>query len=221
MTTTKRRGRPRADDAPAALPDILSKALKMFAAHGFDGTSVAELNRELGVSHNLIHQRFGSKEGLWHAAVDAAFAEVAEQVTIDAALAETDLLEAVRRAVRQFLVFHAHHPELLRLVTVEGANPSPRLTHLYEAHVQPIYARLTAPLKTLVDTGVLSSADVRSLHFLVAHGATAPFSLLPFSRLLESADDPTSPAAIEHHAEFVADLLVNGLRSRIAEAENQ
>ncbi|WP_234817070.1 TetR/AcrR family transcriptional regulator [Mycolicibacterium wolinskyi] len=215
MTTAKRQGRPPAAEAPAALSDILSKALKMFAENGFDGTSVAALNRELGVSHNLIHQRFGSKEGLWYAAVDFAFGEVHEQISVDTELAERDLMEAARQTIVRFLVSHAHHPELLRLVTVEGATPSPRLTYLHEVHVQPLYARLTEPLKVLVNCGALNAADVRSLHFLVAHGGTAPFSLVPFALMLEP-HDPTEPAAIEHHAEFVADMLIAGLRARVA-----
>jgi TetR/AcrR family transcriptional regulator len=218
MTTTKRQGRPPATEAPAALPDIMSKALKMFAENGFDGTSVAALNRELGVSHNLIHQRFGSKEALWYAAVDFAFGEVHEQISIDTELAERDLMEAARQIIVRFLVSHAHRPELLRLVTVEGATPSARLTYLHEVHVQPLYARLTEPLKVLVDCGALSPTDVRSLHFLVAHGGTAPFSLVPFSLMLDPAD-PTHPAAIEHHAEFVADMLIAGLRARVATRE--
>lgn len=190
----------------------------MFAESGFEGTSVAALNRELGVSHNLIHQRFGSKEGLWYAAVDFAFGDVAEQISVDTELAEQDLMEAVRQTVVQFLVTHAHHPELLRLVTVEGAAPSARLTYLHEVHVQPLYARLTAPLKVLVDCGALSPTDLRSLHFLLAHGGTAPFSLVPFSLMLDAAD-PTDPAAIAHHAEFVADMLVAGLRAHVGARE--
>jgi TetR/AcrR family transcriptional regulator len=48
-------------------------------------------------------------------------------------------------------------------------------------------------LKPLFDLGVLSEIDIRSLHFLVAHGGTAPFSLVPFA---------------------VADVVVAGLRAR-------
>jgi TetR/AcrR family transcriptional regulator len=113
----------------------------------------------------------------------------------------------------QFLEVHARHPEILRLVTVEGATASPRLSYLFDAHICPLYARLTAPLKTLVDRGVLTDVDVRSLHFLVAHGGTSPFSLAPLAQMLEPID-PCDPTAARRHAEFVADLIVAGLRAR-------
>jgi TetR/AcrR family transcriptional regulator len=185
----------------------------MFADKGFEGASVAALNRQLGVSHNLIHQRFGSKEGLWYATVDWAFGDIADHVDVDTALAERDLMAAVRATLVQFLQVHARHPHLIRLVTIEAAVAGPRLTYLYEAHVQPLYTRLTAPLKGLVDTGVLSTADLRSLHFLLAHGATAPFGEVPLARLLDPVD-PQDPTAVRRHAEFVADMVVAGLLAR-------
>jgi TetR/AcrR family transcriptional regulator len=217
MQATKRVGRPPADDAPASLPDIFSAALKVFSEKGFDGTSVGALNRELGVSHNLMHRRFGSKEALWYATVDWAFGQIASEMSaVEMGAAEPLPLEpeeVARHTVRRFLEVHATHPEILRLVAVEGATASPRLTYLYEAHVHPLYARLTGPLKPLVDNGILSEADVRSLHFLVAHGGTAPFSLVPFARMLNPLD-PLDPDAIHRHAEFVADMVVAGLRAR-------
>ncbi|MEA2471907.1 MAG: TetR/AcrR family transcriptional regulator, partial [Thermoleophilaceae bacterium] len=63
MATTpdrQRMGRPRTEDAPASTEQILDTAFRAFATHGYDGVSVRTLNRELGVSHNLIHQRFRS-----------------------------------------------------------------------------------------------------------------------------------------------------------------
>jgi TetR/AcrR family transcriptional regulator len=216
MQATKRVGRPPADDAPASLHDIFSTALKVFSEKGFDGTSVGALNRELGVSHNLMHRRFGSKEALWYATVDWAFGQIAWEMGADKEplpLEPEEPENIARQTVRRFLEVHATHPEILRLVAVEGATASPRLTYLYETHVHPLYARLTGPLKPLVDSGILSEADVRSLHFLVAHGGTAPFSLVPFARMLNPVD-PLDPDAIRRHAEFVADMVVAGLRAR-------
>src|ERR1700757_5170575 len=66
------RGRPKASDA-VPIEEILDKALIMFATVGYDGMSLRTLNRELGVSHNLIYQRFGTKDELWRAAVDYGF----------------------------------------------------------------------------------------------------------------------------------------------------
>jgi TetR/AcrR family transcriptional regulator len=215
---TKRVGRPPADEAPASLNDIFSVALRVFSEKGFEGTSVGALNRELGVSHNLMHRRFGSKEALWYATVDWAFGRIDLELAPNDGLADPDPLRAAYSTICQFLEVHSRHPEILRLVSVEGATDSPRLTYLYEAHVQPLYARLTAPLKPLVDLGVMTEADVRSLHFMVTHGGTAPFSLVPFARMLYPTD-PLDPDAVRQHADFIAGLVVAGLRAKGAKLQ--
>jgi AcrR family transcriptional regulator len=51
---------------------ILEAAIEAFAERGYEGTSVRDVARSLGGSHNLIPNRIGSKEDLWYAAVDHA-----------------------------------------------------------------------------------------------------------------------------------------------------
>jgi TetR/AcrR family transcriptional regulator len=199
--------------SPATLTEILGAALREFARHGFDGASVAAINRELKVSHNLIHQRFGSKEALWYATVDWVFSDIAAELTNDADLIGLAPLEQFRRTIVRFLELHAHRPDVLRLVTVEGAIESPRLAYVYEHHIEPLLGRVTAPLKELVDRGQLTRADVRSLHFMVAHGATAPFSLVPLASRF-TGGDLNGKKAIRRHAEFVADVIVRGIEAR-------
>ena len=65
---TRPRGRPPKGD-PDSISDatILDAALNAFAERGFAGTSMREVARELGISHNLIPQRLGSKEQVWYA----------------------------------------------------------------------------------------------------------------------------------------------------------
>jgi TetR/AcrR family transcriptional regulator len=216
MASTKPKGRPPSALSPATLTEILGAALREFARHGFDGASVAAINRELNVSHNLIHQRFGSKEALWYATVDWVFGEIAAELADDADLIGLPPLEQVRRTIVRFLELNAHRPEVLRLITVEGAIDSPRLAYVYEHHVEPLLGRVTAPLKELVDRGQLTRADVRSLHFLIAHGATAPFSLVPLAERFAGGDHNTKKA-IHRHAEFVADVIIGGIEAHAFE----
>ncbi|WP_329343652.1 TetR/AcrR family transcriptional regulator [Streptomyces sp. NBC_00663] len=209
----RRTGRPPADLAPATLDEILTAALRMFADKGYDGASVAALNRQLGVSHNLIHQRFGSKEKLWYAAVDHAFGIVATEMRQEFDDAGGGPMEQLRRIIVRFIHVNARRPEILRLTTVEGVASSPRLDYLYEQHIEPILTEATAPLRQLADEGVIAPVPMRTLYFLVAHGGTALFSLIGLSRLM-GPQDPLDPEAVTHHADFVADLVLAGLRNR-------
>src|SRR3979411_1069084 len=96
-------GRPKAQDAPATLEQILDAAFRAFATYGYDGVSVRTLNRELGVSHNLIHQRFGSKQGLWYAAVDRAFGQQVTELATGVDPTVADPLDQLNYAIRRFV----------------------------------------------------------------------------------------------------------------------
>ncbi|MEV5846349.1 TetR/AcrR family transcriptional regulator [Streptomyces sp. NPDC051985] len=217
---TSRPGRPPAELSPATLDEIFGAALRMFADKGYEGASVAALNRELGVSHNLIHQRFGSKEKLWYATVDWAFAGIAAELLPELENAEGGPLEQARRIIRRFVLVHARRPEVLRLVNIEGVAETPRLFHLYEHHIEPVLTPLTAPLRALMDSGEIAPVPVRTLHFLIAHGASAPFSLLGLARRI-GPGDPLEEEAVAEHADLVADLVIGGLRYRTEHAGEQ
>jgi TetR/AcrR family transcriptional regulator len=206
-----RTGRPKLEDTPATTEQILDAAFRAFATHGYDGVSVRTLNRELGVSHNLIHQRFRSKEGLWYAAVDRAFSsQIAElATTFDPTL--TDPLDQLNHAIRRFLHYSAEHPELLGLMNIEGRVESNRLDYLYDNYVAPALEPLGRLLEFLTSQGRIRPISLRALLFLIAHGAAAPFTLTPFARRFDETD-PLNPTEIDQHSAMIADILTNGLK---------
>ncbi|MEU4313802.1 TetR/AcrR family transcriptional regulator [Nocardia sp. NPDC024068] len=209
------RGRPPAGDSPASADEILGAALRVFARDGFAGASVAAVNRELGVSHNLIHQRFGSKEALWYSVVDWIFDNAFTLLKIRPEKTDLPPLEEFRAGIIRFLELQAEYPDVVRLISMEAAIEGPRLTYLYDRHIEPMLILLAEPLKPLIQNKVLSRADLRSLHFLIAHGATAPFSMLPMAQRMAPAD-PRGAAAVRRHARLVADTIVAGIEVRAA-----
>src|ERR1700680_5188195 len=108
MQAPGRTGRPHASESPATRDEILLVALRSFADRGYDGTSVRELNRALGVSHNLINRRFGSKERLWKATVDRWFGELVDALDPAGTLiGDGDPLEQLREFVVTFIEVNA------------------------------------------------------------------------------------------------------------------
>lgn len=74
----RRRGRPasaeKAAGEPAARDRILSAARAEFAERGYDRASVRAIARGAGVDPALVHHYFGTKEQVFGAAVQGAFA---------------------------------------------------------------------------------------------------------------------------------------------------
>jgi AcrR family transcriptional regulator len=207
----KRAGRPRAQEAPATVEQILDAAFRAFATYGYDGVAVRTLNRELGVSHNLIHQRFGSKERLWYAAVDRAFGQQVTELATAFDQTLTDPLDQLNHAIRRFVSYSAERPELLGMMNIEGRVESERLDYIYDNYVGPALTPLGRLLEYLEEEGRIRPISLRALFFLVAHGAAAPFTLAPIARHFDSTD-PLDPDQVAEHAALTADVITSGLR---------
>ncbi|WNI17112.1 TetR family transcriptional regulator [Actinacidiphila sp. ITFR-21] len=74
MGAARRRGRPAGPPSGATKDRILAAAREEFSAHGYDRTSVRSIGRAAGVDSALVHHYFGSKEQIFAAAVEVAFA---------------------------------------------------------------------------------------------------------------------------------------------------
>ena len=207
----QRTGRPKAQDAPATVEQILDAAFRAFATYGYDGVAVRTLNRELGVSHNLIHQRFGSKQALWYAAVDRAFSQQVTELATAFDPTLTDPLDQLNHAIRRFVRYSGEHPELLGIMNIEGRVDSDRLDYIYDNYVAPALAPLGRLLAHLQKEGRIRPIGLRALFFLIAHGAAAPFTLVPLARHLDNAN-PLDPGQIAEQAALTADVITGGLR---------
>jgi AcrR family transcriptional regulator len=206
------RGRPRLEDSPASSDDIFAAALRAFATHGYEGVSIRTLNRELGVSHNLINGRFGSKETLWYATVDWAFQPLAMRVATAFDPLLTSPLDQLRAVIRAFLLYSAERPELLGLMNIEGRQNTERLAYIYNTYIEPALTPIGRLLDHLAAEGQTRPVSLRTFNFLVAHGAAAPFTLAPLAQLFDPAD-PLDPKAAATYADHAADLIINAIRA--------
>ncbi|WP_416486479.1 TetR family transcriptional regulator [Streptomyces sp. CL12] len=70
----RRRGRPSRAESAGTRDRILTAAREAFSAHGYDKTSVRQIAKAAGVDSALVHHYFGTKEQVFAAAVEVAFA---------------------------------------------------------------------------------------------------------------------------------------------------
>jgi AcrR family transcriptional regulator len=71
-------GRPREFDIDAAL----EKAMRLFWAKGYEGTSVGDLTETLGISRPSLYAAFGDKQSLFRAALERYAAGPAGYVAV-------------------------------------------------------------------------------------------------------------------------------------------
>lgn len=107
---TRRRGRPGHD-----LESVLATSVAVFTERGFDGTSIDDLARRLGVSKSAVYHHVESKDALLALALDRALVGLEEVVADTRTLAEPAVrrLEALLRGSITVLVERLPYVTLL------------------------------------------------------------------------------------------------------------
>ncbi|WP_329343561.1 TetR/AcrR family transcriptional regulator [Streptomyces sp. NBC_00663] len=206
--STRRPGRPGADTP--AVPDeesILLRGLEAFAELGYDRASARELARRLGVSHNFINDRYGSKAAFWRAVMDAALgAQLASMPPVDTSV---DDAEYLRRVITGFYRSAVDTPLIGRVVVVEFAQDTERLDYLYEHYFTPTLRLMTPSIERLVAAGRMAPVPMDVLFFAVVPPVSGMLDT-PLARRL-GRPESASPEQLTATAESLAALVVNGL----------
>ncbi|MDB5396881.1 MAG: slmA 2 [Rhodospirillales bacterium] len=196
-------------NAADAQETILEAALEAFAQRGYDGVSVRELNRQIGVSHNLVYHYFGSKNALWRAAIDYGLSRVNDTWRLEDLGPLADPVEKMKVGLRRFLEVMARSPSIQRILEHEGAVGGPRLDYIAERYIVPF---LGPGLARFEETTAIEKRDLHlpSLALLIASGATAFFTQAALARKL-GGPDPFSQEGIERHIRTITTVLFYGV----------
>jgi TetR/AcrR family transcriptional repressor for divergent bdcA len=195
MTTDKirGRGRPRGFD----LDEAVATAQQLFHARGYDGVSVGDVTKELGINPPSFYAAFGSKAGLYARVLDryngANAIPLAKLLRPDRPVAEclADLLEEAAR-------YYAD-PVATGCLVVEGTRSNDReareaafafnraaegVIHDFIAARHPVEARRLTDFVSTTMSGL--SAKARNGHNLDQLLATARLAGLALSQALPS-----------------------------------
>ncbi len=93
---------------------ILSMALELFAARGYDGVGVLEIAEAAGITKPTLYYYFGSKLGLLKAIYETYHSQFNQEVQA-AADYQGDLPFSLEKVARVFFDFARQHPVFYRL----------------------------------------------------------------------------------------------------------
>lgn len=210
---SRRRGRPAQNGRDAVgEADLLSLAFRTFAERGYEGTTLRELSKQLGVSHNLINVRFGKKAELWRRAVDWRLGTASLVVT--AAFDETtDDETKLRHLIHRFCQWTTEHPDIVGLTHVEGGRDTWRIGYIAERFILPFKRRLDALLARVAMTRPVCKISTAALMAILVQGVGYFFGAIPLQQRL-GAGEEVAPANAKDQAALMADFLLAGLLPR-------
>jgi AcrR family transcriptional regulator len=97
---------------------ILESAYRVFSEKGFFQATVDEIAERAGVGKGTVYRHFESKENLFRAVVDEELRVIVGRIQ-EAFLEAEDVLQAIRRAVREYLEYFEEHKEFYRILVFE------------------------------------------------------------------------------------------------------
>ena len=202
----RRAGRPSASTDVPTESEILARGLAAFAELGYAGASVRELARRMGVSHNFINDRYGSKDRFWRAVVDRSLA--AQVARLEAALNTPgdDALERLRNLVHAFHQASVAEPHLARILQDESIRGGNRLDYVFKHYLVPVRAAVAPLVQQLVADGRVRPIplDVMVYAVVTMNSVNAE---VPFVTMLGEtfAADPGA------FARMLGDIVLDGL----------
>jgi len=194
-------------DKASRRSDILSATKQVFAERGYHATTIADIARQAGLSYGSIYWYYESKEVLFHELMSAEAAALRAHINDAVRLvpADGDPAGPFKAAVRATLEFYGADRALVKLLFRDAF----ALGAAFEQHLNEIHASFVDDAERLVVLAQRQGALVGGPARMMAFAITALVGQLAHRRL--TTDDGLDA---EEAAEFVVELLLNGLRPR-------
>jgi len=157
---------PKKRDATLTRQAILAAAREEFAAHGLSGARVDAIAARTNAVKRMIYYYFGSKEGLYLAVLEAAYAEI-RRVEQDLALDALAPQDAIRRLIEFTFDYDEANPDFIRLITIENIH---RGQHVAGSDaIRAINRSALTTLEGILDRGRASGVFRRGVDALDVH----------------------------------------------------
>jgi TetR/AcrR family transcriptional regulator len=186
---------------------ILNAAIAEFGERGFEGASIRAIADRLGLQHPLITYHYRSKDILWRAAAEHAFAQIRTEWDISTP-EESDLspLARLRREYTVLFRYTVAFPEFHRFMRQEALTSNPRLKWASEMVLAPLLGRLLPQIIEAQKQDLLPAVDPILFHYMMV-SLTATLSEFGPEMQVTSGLSSEDPKVVEAYWRLVGEMV--------------
>jgi AcrR family transcriptional regulator len=178
------RGRPKAASdptLPSRASQIVDAAIQVFAVNGYDGASMRQIAGEAGVDPALLVHKFGSKLGLWRAAVDAVAVRLVTTIQgIGVAPGGHDPSAHLIFVMDHLIDLNCDMPQIAQFLLKEIVMQDSRFQYIFERLVQPIHDLVMPLIQAANDGPTTDDVDPDFRFFSIAGAIVTTVVSRPF-----------------------------------------
>ncbi len=149
--------------APARVPNrreqILTEASVLFAAGGFNGTSIRHIAKACGITEAAIYRHFEGKVNLYEEVIRAKATEHDIQGYLDQLSGELGIEQVLKGVAEYVLDLSRRDPELMKLMVSNCRENDPATSVLFKEIRLPLIDHLTAEITARIQSGELRQVD--------------------------------------------------------------
>jgi AcrR family transcriptional regulator len=219
-TVRKRRPPKRAEQQRSieTRASILDAAIAEFAEKGFDGASIRAIADRLGLQHPLITYHYRSKDILWRAAAEHAFAQIRSEWDVSAPEGpELSPLARLRREYATLFRYTVAFPEFHRFMRQENVMNNPRLKWVAETVLAPLLGRLLPQIIEAQRLDLLPAVDPILFHYMMV-SLTATLSGFGPEMQITSGLSSGDPKVVEAYWRLVDETVFGKGPKRVEKA---
>lgn len=182
--------------------------MKEFAAKGLDAARIEDIADMAGANRRMAYYYFGSKEGLYLAALEASYfqlVEVEEAIDVEA-LGPIEAIEAMITAKFEHYVKYPHYIEFVKMENLYQAR------HLKTSHrIAEMRAPLISIIKRVLQRGETLGVLRKGVDPLDLYLSICALGFFVFSNRHTLGvifnSDVTSPKALNRRRGFIIDMI--------------
>ena len=183
---------------------ILQTAQRLFAKHGYDGTTTRDLAKQAGVAESTLFHYFSNKKGILIELATEGWVEILTDLLTE--LSQMSSYKAVAQVMRRRMLNISHNADMMKVCFLE-AQFHPELRDQIQSEVIGKMTDVTeAFFATAMDRGVYRQMNPK----VVAQVFLGMFAIAGFSQKT-LLDPDASPQAMQEMAEGLADIFLNGV----------
>src|SRR5580700_1084986 len=147
---------------------ILQAALSEFADKGFEAASIRSIAERTGLQHPLITYHYPTKDALWRATAEHAFAQIRENWDKSGLeLSDAAPIDQLREEYRAVFYYTVAFPEFHRFMRQEAMYDNPRLRWVAETVLAPLIDRLLPQIRAAQRDGDLPAIEPIVFHYMM------------------------------------------------------